>query len=164
MNQEFKYFLFIFFAFGISAVIVQGLVVPYIALAGVWKPDVVLVIILLIGRRFGSVAGSSTGFILGLLQDSLTAMPIGITALPKVLGGYASGKMTSLKLEGSLNFLWFILLIFLHEFIFYFIIQFKTDIAFTYLIYSRIFPNTIYTTVMMLITYFSTQKYFTEAQ
>ena len=37
----------------------------------------------------------------------------------------------------------FLHIIFLHEFVFYFILQFKTDIAFTYLIYSRIFPNTI---------------------
>ncbi len=163
MNQEIKYFLFIITTFGIGSVLIQGLIVPYIAIAGVWKPDLVVIVVLLIGRRFGSVAGSSSGFILGLLQDSLTAMPIGITAFPKIIAGYASGKMTTLKFEGSVNFLWFISLIFLHEFIFYFFLQFKTDISFTYLIYSRIFPNTIYSTVMMAITYFSTQKYFTEA-
>ena len=164
MNQEIKYYLFIIVTFGLGAVLIQGLVVPYIAIADVWKPDLVLIIVLLIGKRFGSVSGSTAGFILGLLQDSLTAMPIGVSALPKVMAGYGSGKMTALKFEGSVNFLWFISFIFLHEFIFYFILQFKTDIAFTYLIYSRIFPNTIYTTVMMAITYFSTQKYFTEFQ
>jgi rod shape-determining protein MreD len=164
MNQEVKYFLFIIVTFGIGSVLIQGLVVPYIAITGVWKPDLVLIIVLLIGKRFGSVAGSTSGFILGLLQDSLTPMPIGITALPKIIAGYSSGKMNSLKLEGSVNFLWFIAFIFFHEFIFYFILQFKTDITFTYLIYSRIFPNTIYTTIMMGITYFLTQKYFIEEQ
>ncbi len=164
MNQEIKYFLFITITFGIGSVLVQGLIVPYIAIAGIWKPDLVIIIVLLIGKRFGSVAGSTAGFVLGILQDSLTAMPIGITALPKVMAGYASGKMTTLKFEGSVNLLWFILFIFFHELIFYFILQFKTDTSFTYLIYSRIFPNTIYTTIMMGITYFSTQKYFTEVQ
>ncbi|KAA3611136.1 MAG: rod shape-determining protein MreD [Calditrichaeota bacterium] len=164
MNQELKYFLFIIITFGIGSVLVQGIAVPYIEIAGGWKPDLVLIIVLLIGKRFGSVAGSTSGFILGLIQDSLTAMPIGITALPKVMAGYASGKMTTLKFEGSVNFLWFIAFIFLHEFIFYFILQFKTDLTFTYLIYSRIFPNTIYSTVMMGITYFLTQKYFAEIQ
>lgn len=164
MNQEIKYFLFIFITFGIGSVLIQGLVVPYIAIGSVWKPDLVVIIVLLIGKRFGSVAGSTTGFILGLVQDSLTTMPIGITALPKVMAGYSAGKMSVLKFEGSVNFLWFISIIFLHEFVFYFILQFKTDIAFTYLIYSRIFPNTIYTTLMMFITYFSTQKYFTEVE
>jgi len=164
MNQEIKYYLFIIITFGLGSVLIQGLIVPYIAIAGVWKPDLVIIIVLLIGRRFGSVAGSTSGFVLGLLQDSLTAMPIGITALPKVLAGYAAGKMVTFKFEGSVNFLWFIFLIFTHEFIFYFVIQFKTDITFTYLLYSRIFPNTIYSTVMMVITYFSTQKYFAEVQ
>ena len=162
MNQEIKYFLFIFITFGIGSILIQGLVVPYIAIAGIWKPDLVIIIVLLIGKRFGSVAGSTAGFVLGLIQDSLTAMPIGVTALPKVMAGYASGKMTTLKFEGSVNFLWFISLIFLHEFILYFIVQFKTDLTFTYLIYSRVFPNTIYTTVMMGITYMSTQKYFSD--
>lgn len=162
MNQEIKYYIFILLTFGLGSVLLQGLIVPYIAVGSVWKPDLVVIIVLLIGKRFGSVGGSTAGFVLGLLQDSLTAMPIGISAIPKVLIGYATGKMTALKFEGSVNFLWFIFLLFFHEFIFYFILQFKTDITFTYLIYSRIFPNTIYGSIMMVITYFSTQKYFAD--
>ena len=162
MNQEFKYYLVIAFLFGIGSVLIQSFVVPYISIIGVWRPDIILVVVLLIGKRFGSVAGTTTGFFLGLLQDSLTAMPIGISALPKVVAGYASGKMKKLKFEGSVNFLWFISFIFIHEFIFYLFLQFKTEQTFTYLIYSRIFPNTIYTTVLMGVTYVSTQKYFSE--
>lgn len=161
MNQEIKYTLFILLTFGIGAVILQSMLAPYIEV-NAWRPDFVLVIVLLVGRRFGSVTGSTAGFVLGLLQDSLTAMPIGITALPKALAGYASGKMNSLKLEGTVNFLWFIFFIFLHEFIFYIIFQFKIELSLTYLVYSRVFPNTIYTTIILLITYITTQKYFTE--
>ena len=160
MNQETKYYLFILATFGITSVILQSIFVPYIEIYDVWKPDVVLIVVLLIGKRFGSVHGSTTGFLLGIIQDSLTALPIGITALPKALAGYASGKMNALKMEGTVTFLWFILFTFLHEFLYYFILQFKMEISFTYLIYSRIFPNTIYTTVMLWITYSSTQKYF----
>jgi rod shape-determining protein MreD len=161
MNQEFKYYLVIFFAFGITAVVLQSLFVPIIEI-GVWKPDLVLVIVLLIGKRFGATLGSTTGFILGLVQDSLTSLPVGITALPKVLAGYAAGKIKILKFEGTVLFLWFILISFLHEFIFYFILQFKMDVSFTYLVYSRIFPNTIYTSIMLSIVYWSTQKYLSE--
>ncbi len=161
MNQEIKYYLVILFAFGISAIILQSFFVPVIEINS-WRPDLVLVSVLLIGKRFGSAAGSSAGFILGIIQDSLSAGPIGITALPKVLAGYASGKINILKFEGTVLFLWFILFAFLHELIFYSILQFKMDVSFTYLIYSRIFPNTIYTTIMLLITYFSTQNYFRE--
>lgn len=160
MNQETKYYLFILATFGTSSIILQSIFVPYIEIYDVWKPDVVLIVVLLIGKRFGSVHGSTTGFLLGIIQDSLTSMPIGITALPKALAGYASGKMNTLKMEGTVTFLWFILFTFLHEFLYYFILQFKMEISFTYLIYSRIFPNTIYTTIMLWITYSSTQKYF----
>jgi len=160
MNQEIKYYLFIVATFGIISIILQSIFVPFIEIYDVWKPDVVLIVVLLIGKRFGSVYGSTTGFILGIIQDSLTTMPIGITALPKALAGYASGKMNTLKMEGTVTYLWFILFIFLHEFVYFFIMQFKLDISFTYLIYSRIFPNTIYTTVMLWITFSSTQKYF----
>ena len=160
MNQETKYYLFILATFGLASIVLQSIFVPYIEIYDVWKPDVVLIVVLLIGKRFGSVYGSTTGFILGLIQDSLTALPVGITALPKALAGYASGKMNTLKMEGTVTFLWFILFTFLHEFLYYFILQFKMEISFTYLVYSRIFPNTIYTTVMLWITYSTTQKYF----
>lgn len=161
MNQEVKYFLVIFFAFGITSVIFQSVFVPIIEI-GVWKPDIVLVVVLLIGKRFGSTAGSTAGFVLGIIQDSLSPLPIGISALPKAIAGYSSGKINILKFEGTVLFLWFILFTFLHELIFYFILQFKMDISFAYLVYSRIFPNTIYTTVMLIIFYWSTQKYFTQ--
>ena len=161
MNQEIKYTLFIFLTFGLGSVLLQSILGPYLEI-NVWKPDFVLIVVLLMGRRFGSVTGSSAGFLLGIIQDALTSMPIGITALPKALAGYATGKMKSLKLEGSISFLWFVAFVFLHEMIFYFIMQFKLELSFLYLIYGRVFPNTIYTTVMLSITYLSTQKYFTE--
>ncbi|MCB0281970.1 MAG: rod shape-determining protein MreD [Calditrichaeota bacterium] len=162
MNQEIKYTLFIFATFGIGSVLLQGILVPYLEI-NVWKPDFVLIVVLMMGKRFGAVTGSTAGFLLGILQDSLSPLPIGITALPKALAGYASGKMNNLKLEGAINFLWFIVFIFVHEAIFYFILQFKLDQSYVYLIYSRVFPNTIYSTVMLSITYLSAQKYFTEA-
>ena len=162
MNQEIKYLLFIFVTFGIGSIILQSVLTPYLEIYS-WRPDFVLVIVLLIGRRFGSVTGSTLGFIMGLLQDSLTAMPVGITALPKAMAGYATGKMGDLKLEGSVNFLWFIFFIFLHEFVFYAVMQFKMDISFAYLVYSRVFPNTIYTTIILLVTYSFSNKFFTDA-
>lgn len=162
MNQEIKYTLFIFLTFGIGSLLLQSILVPYLEIS-VWKPDFVLIVVLLMGKRFGSVTGSTAGFILGLFQDALSPLPVGITALPKALAGYASGKMINLKLEGAINFLWFILFILVHETLFYFILQFKLESSFGYLIYSRVFPNTIYTTVMLSVTYISTQKYFAES-
>ena len=161
MNQENKYFLFTLLLFGIAAIIIQSLLVPLIEI-NLWQPDLVLVIVLLIGKRFDSIKGSTAGFILGILQDSLSPLPTGITALPKAIAGYAAGKTKIMRLEGAMYYLWFVLLIFAHEAITYLFLQYKTDLTFTYLLYSRVFPNTVYTTLMLFIVNLFTGKYFTE--
>ena len=55
-----------------------------------------------------------------------------------------------------------LIMIFLHELIFYGLLQFKTDTSFTQLIYTRVFPNTVYTSVMLVLVNLFTHKYFRE--
>lgn len=159
MNHETKYLLTLFLFFGLGSVIIQSLLVPYITIH-IWRPDFVLIIVLLMAKRFGSLNGSTIGFVLGILQDSLTSMPIGISALPKALAGYAAGKARLLMLGDAMNMVLFMLLIFVHELIIYAFIQFKTDVSYPLLIFSRVFPNTIYGIVMMLIVHYFLDKYF----
>lgn len=159
MNHEIKYILTLFFFFGLGSVIVQSLLVPYITIH-VWRPDFVLIIVLLMAKRFGSLKGSTVGFILGILQDSLTAMPIGISALPKALAGYASGKARILLLGGTMYLVFFMLIIFFHELIVYGFMQFKTEVSYPLLIVSRVFPNTIYSIIMLFISNYFLNKYF----
>jgi rod shape-determining protein MreD len=161
MHYETRYLIFILLVFGTIAIIIQSLLVPLIEVAG-WRPDFVLIIVLLISKRFGTVAGSTSGFFLGLLQDALTALPVGITAFPKAIVGYALGKFKTLRLEGVMYYLWFVIMIFIHELIFYGLLQFKTDTSLTQLIYSRVFPNTVYTSVMLVLVNMFTHKYFRE--
>ena len=161
MKHETKYSVYIFFLFGMGAILLQSLVVPLMEIY-IWRPDLVLVIVLLFGKRFRSMGGSSTGFILGVIQDSLTGMPVGITALPKAIVGYATGKTKSMHLEGTLFYIWFIFLILLHEIIVFTFFQYKTEVPFSVLLYSRVFPNTIYTTLMLFIINSFTGKYFND--
>ena len=161
MNHEQKYFITIFVIFGFGSVLLQSLFVPYLEIAN-WHPDLVVVLVLLIGKRFGCIQGSTAGFILGAVQDSLTSLPVGISALPKSIIGYTSGKMKSVGVGGTMYTVWFVLMIFIHELIIYMFLQFKTEIPFAQLLYNRAFPNTIYTTVMFFIVSFFLRKYFTE--
>ena len=161
MKSEKKYLIFILLIFGGGSLILQSLFVPLMEIQ-LWKPDLVLIIVLLTGKRFQSLKGSTAGFILGIIQDSLTGMPIGITALPKAIVGYAAGKTKSIGLEGTLYYIWFVFLILLHEIIAFAFFQFKTDISYAFLLYSRVFPNTIYTTLMLFVVNSFTSKYFTE--
>lgn len=161
MNSELKYWFFILLVFGGGALLSQSLLVPLLEIH-IWKPDLVLIIVLLTGKRFRSIYGSSTGFILGVLQDALTGMPVGITALPKALAGYASGKTKFFHLEGTLYYVWFVFLILVHEMIAYAFFQYKTEFSYAFLLYSRVFPNTIYSVFMLFIVHSFTRKYFTE--
>lgn len=161
MKSDTKYLLFILFVFGAGSILLQSLLVPLMEIH-VWKPDLVLIIVLLTAKRFQSLAGSSSGFLLGIIQDSLTGMPLGITAIPKIIAGYAAGKTRMLHLEGTLYYVWFVVLILVHELIVFAFFQFKTDLSYTYLLYSRVFPNTIYTTVMLFVVNSFTRKYFSE--
>ncbi len=161
MNHENKYYLLIVTLFGLGSIVFQSLVIPFLEIH-VWRPDVVLIITLLTARRFGSLRGSSAGFFLGIIQDSLTGMPVGITALPKALGGYFAGKLRVYRLEPVYNYVWFTAFIFLHELITYAFYQFKTDLSFAELVYTRAFPNTVYSFIMLVVIHFFTQKYFNE--
>lgn len=161
MNSEKKYLIFILLIFGLSSVVIQSIFVPFIEV-NVWRPDLVLVIVLLIGKRFGALGGSTSGFILGIIQDSLAGMPVGITAMPKAIVGYASGKMRLLRLEGALMYIMFVGLILIHEMISYAFFRYKSQIPYSALLYSRVFPNTVYTTFILLIVHLFTQKYFSE--
>jgi rod shape-determining protein MreD len=147
--------------FGISAIILQVILVPLIEISG-WRPDFVLIVVLLISKRFGTVPGSTSGFILGILQDSLTTMPVGISAFPKAIVGYALGKAKGTRTEGGMYYFWFVLMIFLHELIFYLFLQFKMEVSYSYLVFSRIFPNTVYSTIMLVLVDVLTHKYFRE--
>ncbi|MBD3223489.1 MAG: rod shape-determining protein MreD [Caldithrix sp.] len=161
MNQEIKYYIYILLIFGIVSVILQSVLTPFIMIS-VWQPDFVLVIVLLMGMRFGSIGGSSAGLILGFIQDALSPLPVGITALPKVIAGYAAGKMRSIGLEGTMYYLWFVILILVHEIIVYLFFQYISELSFGYLIYSRVFPNTIYTTIILFFINLFTRSYFSE--
>ena len=161
MDQDTKYYFFIISAFGVSSIILQSILVPLIEIT-VWRPDLVLVIVLLMGKRFGSAGGSTAGFILGLVQDSLSGMPVGITAMPKAIAGYYSGKTKGSGQSGTVHYVFFIVLILLHELITYAFFQYKTDLSYLYLLYSRIFPNSAYTMIMLFIINVFFKKYFTE--
>jgi rod shape-determining protein MreD len=161
MNHELKYALTLFFGFGILTLLLQSMVAGLIEI-NIWRPDFVLAFLLLFSKRFGSSAGSSAGFFLGVIQDSLSPLPIGITMLPKSIAGYLAGKSNSFRLEGTSYYLLFIFIIFLHEAVTYFFLQYKLDLSYLFLVYSRVFPNTVYTMVILVVFNFFFGKYFTE--
>lgn len=71
-------------------IILQTTVVNYIAIFGV-KPDLLLIIVVYLGFKRGSLTGEISGFFGGFLEDLFTGNLIGINALAKTIIGYIVG-------------------------------------------------------------------------
>jgi rod shape-determining protein MreD len=138
---------------GVFALLFQTYFVPHIEIV-VWRPDIILMVVLYSGNRYGVLAGTLSGFFLGLLQDTLSLTPIGISSLANSICGFLAGQTKQIKLTANMSSLIALILILLHGLVFYFFYQFKSETTFLNLIFSRVFPNTIYTFFLGIIFYF----------
>lgn len=152
--------IYIFFI-GLTAVLMQAFFVPLIEI-GVWRPDVVLIAVLYIGYRYGMIPGALAGFVLGILQDALSPLPLGISSLAGSIIGFSAGQVRQLKLALNARVFMSVILILIHGCIFYFFYQLRSESTFIYLLLTRVFPNTIYTFVLGLILSFFIRPNFEE--
>jgi len=143
---------------GLLSLLLQAFFVPIIEI-GVWRPDVVLLAVLYIGYRYGVVAGTLSGFILGILQDSMSPLPLGITSLANSVIGFAAGQIRQFKLAYNARILASVVLILIQGCVFYFFYQIRSEVNYGYLLLTRVFPNTIYTFFIgLLISFFNSSK------
>lgn len=141
------------FVIGLIAIFFQAFFVPIIEI-GVWRPDLVLIAVLYIGYRYGMIPGALAGFALGIFQDALSPLPLGMSSLAGSIIGFAAGQVRQFKLAVNARILASVILILLHGCIFYFFYQLRSESTFIYLLLTRVFPNTIYTFVLGLILSF----------
>jgi rod shape-determining protein MreD len=156
MNRlnKFEYFKIGFII--VCTFILQTYLVPVLEI-NIWRPDLILIVILFIGYKYGAVSATLAGFVLGIFQDSLSVSPVGISSFANCITGFLAGSIREYKFKSNTAYLFTILLILLHGLLFYMLYQFKTETTYTYLIYSRVFPNTIYTFIIWIISsYFFT--------
>jgi rod shape-determining protein MreD len=69
-------------------------------IAGV-KPDLVFIAVVYYAYSFGSFYGEVTGFISGLLHDSISNSPLGLLAFPKMALGFIVGMFGRSVLRGN---------------------------------------------------------------
>ena len=131
--------------------LLQTYLVPVLEI-NIWRPDLILIIILFIGYKYGAISATIAGFILGIFQDSLSVSPVGISSFANCTVGFLAGSIREYKFKSNTAYLFTILLLLLHGFLFYLIYHIKTETTYTYLIFTRIFPNTIYTFIIWLIS------------
>lgn len=73
-------------------VVLQSTLMQKIAIYGV-IPDIALVIIVLSANSMGAMRGQTLGFFAGLVQDFLSAGPLGFNALIRTIIGFIFGKI-----------------------------------------------------------------------
>jgi rod shape-determining protein MreD len=76
----------------LAVLLAQTLVIPYIAV-GTIVPDLVLIWIVYLAVTRGHIAGSTAGFVLGLMMDVLAGDDgmLGLSAFTKALAGFLAG-------------------------------------------------------------------------
>ncbi|TFH00950.1 MAG: rod shape-determining protein MreD [Calditrichales bacterium] len=135
---------------GVTAIIVQAFFVPLIEI-GVWRPDVIVLLVIYISYRYGVLPGVFSGFMLGVFQDALSPLPLGVSSLANSIIAFMAGQISQFKLAPNARILASVLLILFHGCIFYFFYQLRTDVTYVYLLLTRVFPNTVYTFLIGLL-------------
>jgi len=74
----------------VAAVVLQSTVIPDIAIDWI-KPDLILVITVLVGLLHGPIGGAAAGLFGGLLEDLFAGRFIGLFGLTRMLAGYLAG-------------------------------------------------------------------------
>jgi rod shape-determining protein MreD len=103
------------------------------------------------GYKYGALTATIVGFALGLFQDSLSASPIGISSFANSIVGFLAGSFREFKIKSNTAYLTTILLLLLHGFLFYLLYHIKSEASYSFLIFTRIFPNTIYSFLVWLV-------------
>ena len=129
------------------ALLLQSTVIPAIQIL-TWRPDIVLIVLVMFAVNHGRIAGSTAGFFVGFISDLISWKILGIGALSKSISGYVAAVFG----EGfrERNRLWYILFLtsFVHEIISQFFYTMGTEIVWSILIMAQIFPEALYTVIV----------------
>lgn len=129
--------------------VVQVGLINRIGIAGI-RPDVTVLLLVLLAQRRGAVFGALLGFGIGLLEGLLQPQTLGMQCLAKSILGFAIGKLAQQLVSGSLPLMAVLLAlsVLVHDAIFL--------LAYTHLSLPRFFamylteslPTALYTAVL----------------
>ena len=81
------------FLTGLAALFLQMMLSDFLTIRGL-RPDFVLIFVVYLSLRWGSLAGIIAGFSLGLVEDFLSASSlIGLAPLTKSITGFLVGRL-----------------------------------------------------------------------
>jgi rod shape-determining protein MreD len=142
-------------SFLVLGLILQQTLIQIISIGSI-KPDLVMVVLVAVSMRYGSVVGLFSGMAIGLIQDVYAIEALGANALAKCLVGYGTGlldeKVIKVMPATKVLFLGFAFLF--HDLVYSLAAGFHGD-AFWQAALMRTLPSGIYTLLVgALVFYF----------
>lgn len=151
LNSTYLRYSIVFF----FAVLFQATVVDYFRIS-FWKPDLIQICIVILALSHGQNAGSTGGFISGLLSDLVSSGLFGLGCLSRSVSGFVAGAVPKLLQESSSSNLAaivkFVITLFIsglvHDLIFFYVDTLGKDVEWWIILFVRIFPNLFYTALV----------------
>jgi rod shape-determining protein MreD len=142
-------------SFLVLGLILQQTLIRIISLGAI-KPDVILVILVAVSLRYGSVVGLYSGLTIGLIMDVYAIESLGANAMAKCLVGYLTGLLDEkvIKVMPATKVLLLAVAFLFHDAVYALAAGFPAE-AFWEALVRRTLPSGIYTLLIgALVFYF----------
>jgi rod shape-determining protein MreD len=129
------------------AVVLQATLVNYLRIFS-WTPDLVLILLVVFALRFGPNQGMTAGFLVGVLQDSISTHFLGLGALSKTIAGALAGMLKGRFSPRTEFFLTLLIAGVVHDFVYFLLYTLGENFSFQSLIFLYTIPNVMYTVLI----------------
>ena len=141
-----------YFVITLVTLLFQSTFIELISIRGV-QPDLLLILVVLIGLRESRSRATIIGFAIGLLQDLFATSLFGLSALAKSLVGFLVVTIAKRRVIGNYQriTLVFILSALLQGIVFSFVLATGIEIKLLHVMFRYQLPSVIYTTIIGLV-------------
>ncbi|RMF58791.1 MAG: rod shape-determining protein MreD [Calditrichaeota bacterium] len=155
-----RYIIRYFFVF-LGALLLQSTVITPLFQIYYWKPNLILIVLVIFSLHHGQMAGSTAGFLVGLSSDIISSSLLGLGALCKSITGYIAGSFGSELVRERYQF---IVALFVaggvHDIIMLFFNSLGRDMSWKVMIFVYMIPNLFYTAIVGTIIYYFVGRWF----
>lgn len=145
----------------VIALLLQAVVVPYFEIVH-WKPDLILVVLIMFSVQYGRRAGSTAGFFAGAANDFISGGLLGLGALSRTITGFVAGWLAYFFQDrGQFIFTLFICG-FIQDVIYIYINTLGREVLWRVIIFVHIIPNLFYTAIVGTVIHYSLNKWLNE--
>lgn len=142
-------------SFLVLGLILQQTLVQIISIGSI-KPDLVMVVLVAVSMRYGSIVGVFSGLSIGLIQDVYAIEALGANSMAKCIVGYCTGLLDEkvIKVMPATKVLFLAVAFFLHDTVYTLAAGFH-GMAFWEAMVRKTVPSGIYTLLVgSLVFYF----------